>query len=535
MKAILFLLFLVDATLLFGQSFVVNTTRFVGCGGCNVTVLRSIATNDGGVLFVGNTDCYSGGGDIPPSMHDTTGSLDGNVVIGKLDTNMNVSWVRVYGGNQYDGAVSAVQTADGGYAVLAYTYSVNGDVSGNHAWKTADLWLIRTDANGYLLWQKCYGSAYDEHAISIALAPDNGFILMGDSYGMGGDVPAHYTGSPFDPDWFVVKTDSDGNIQWTKTIGGSAEEYYRGAVLAADGGYYVIGSSISADHDCTDNSWHPTTGTGQDYYVFRLDAVGNIAWGKSYGGSAFDIVYDAIWDSRDNSIVINGLSYSDDYLVTDNKGGADMLVLKIDKDGNIKWHASVGADKNEYGTGVCISPTGYVAYGYTWPDSKSWYDNWVASIESDGSVSANKIFGGDGTEHSCSIFPFKQGYAATGFSNSFSFTEGSNVGHPALLSANFYLSYILYDPTSVENLTSSLNSINAFPNPCNGRLFVETPEGENGTLTITNAVSKLMYLDVRRGNAKNLPITTEKWPQGLYIVTWTNEDGNRLSRKLLVI
>jgi hypothetical protein len=532
MKAILFLLFLVDATLLFGQSFVVNTTRFVGCGGCNVTVLRSIATNDGGVLFVGNTDCYSGGGDIPPSMHDTTGSLDGNVVIGKLDTNMNVSWVRVYGGNQYDGAVSAVQTADGGYAVLAYTYSVNGDVSGNHAWKTADLWLIRTDANGYLLWQKCYGSAYDEHAISIALAPDNGFILMGDSYGMGGDVPAHYTGSPFDPDWFVVKTDSDGNIQWTKTIGGSAEEYYRGAVLAADGGYYVIGSSISADHDCTDNSWHPAAGTGQDYYVFRLDAAGNIVWGKSYGGSAFDIVYDAIWDGRDNSIVINGLSYSDDYLVNDNKGGADMLVLKIDKDGNIKWHASVGADKNEYGTGVCASSTGYVAYGYTWPDSKGTYDNWIAGLDINGGIQVNKIFGGDKTDNANSVVPFKNAYAATGVSSSVGFTEGTNIGYLPSPGATVYISYLDYWELQANNLSEFNEHLGVFPTPSYGAAKITLP-GSAGVLTITDNLGRNIYNEGTKKNELFRDIATDQWPQGLYIVTWTNEDGRRLSRKLI--
>src|ERR1700740_602635 len=105
----LLILFLSYNTALNAQELRVITTRFVGgAASCGGTVCKyAMPTRDGGILFVGWTSCFAGGGDIPPSPPDNTGSSpQSNVLIGKLDSNMNVSWVKVYGGGWDDIGIS---------------------------------------------------------------------------------------------------------------------------------------------------------------------------------------------------------------------------------------------------------------------------------------------------------------------------------------------------------------------------------------------------------------------------------------------
>ena len=119
--SLLFFLLLFNSAVVNAQQFDINTTRFVGGdSSCGYSEAKySIPTRDGGILFVGETDCWGGGGDIPPSIPDTSAeSLPGNLLIVKLDSNMNVTWSKVYGGSWKDIGIGVVQTSDGGYAVL---------------------------------------------------------------------------------------------------------------------------------------------------------------------------------------------------------------------------------------------------------------------------------------------------------------------------------------------------------------------------------------------------------------------------------
>ncbi len=232
MKKLFFylIIFSLLTTIVKAQSLYIDSTRFVGgadaCGGTECRY--AFKTVDGNIFFSGVTNCANGGGNIPVNFVG-----EENIVVGKLDSNLNVVWVKVYGGSRSDVPKSAVQTRDGGYAVLTTTYSNDHDVSGNHdtTGSTGDLWVIKIDSNGNLLWQKCYGSISDEQAISITTTQDNGLIFFGNSQGQGGDVPSHHYGSAWNYDWVVIKTDSVGNLQWSKTIGGTGDESSVGGVL----------------------------------------------------------------------------------------------------------------------------------------------------------------------------------------------------------------------------------------------------------------------------------------------------------------
>jgi type IX secretion system substrate protein len=520
------------------QQLVVSTTRFVGGdASCGYSETRyAIPTSDGGVLFVGLTTCYSGGGDIPANFPDTGADNCGNVLIGKLDSNMNVSWVKVYGGTSCDLATGAVQTPDGGYAVLAYTGSNDIDVSSNHG--SEDLWLIRLDASGNLLWQKCYGSAYDEQSGAIALTPDGGFIFYGVSNGAGGDVPTHYSGSEFDYDWVVIKTDSTGNKQWAKSIGGLGDEETYGSIISANNAYYLVSTSNSTDHDCTDTAWCAGNGHGTEYnyYIFKLDTTaGNILWDSSYGGSGGEIVYSALWDSRDSSIVMNGLTTSSNYMVTGYHSGLqdDMWVVKTDKNGTLKWETCLGGPNIDIGTGITIAPHGYMAYGNTDPGSVGHENAWLFAIDNDGNQIINKVFGGTGYDVTYSITPFRNGFAATGATGSPSFTEGTNIGHLPGLVGEVFASYINYWPLSVPMTNAVNEQLAVCPNPSNTVAKITLPNKEVGKIIITNCLGESIYKVNTDQGVTEISINTDCWASGLYIVKWQSEDGCTATTKLI--
>lgn len=538
-KLLLILFFLLPIGLGFtihAQSLSVNTTRFVGgdssCGAMGNSF--AISTRDGGVLFFGSTECYIGGGDIPSNFPDTIGSEGGNVLIGKLDSNLNVNWVKVYGGTQIDMAVSAVQTSDGGYAILAYTQSNDHYVSGNHG--SGDLWLVRLDSLGNLVWQKCYGSTYDEQPGSIALTPDNGLIMFGISNGFGDDVPAHY-GTQFNYNWFLVKTDSAGNKQWAKTIGGTARgidggEESNGSIFYANNGYYFVSATNSTDHDCTDTFWHPNVNTGYDYYIFKLDTAGNILWDSSYGGSGGDAAFQAIWDNRDSSIVINGLTTSTDYMVTGYNGGsADMWVVKTDKNGVLKWEKCIGGLKDDEGHGITLAPFGYVIYGSTYPGNIGGEDAWIFVLDSIGDTLSNLQFGGISYESPNSIFSFQNGFAGVGTSNSMNFTEGYNIGHLPGLIGETFVSYLNFWSVGVTNVSIDEPQITIYPNPSTENIRIITPN-RNGNIIVFNCIGEKIFSI--SNVCTSIAINVAGWSTGLYIIQWQGEDGTAVTKKLII-
>ena len=156
-----------------GQVLFVDSTRFVTGVNCCTSIEYAIPTADNGILFLG-TEHKNPHGIIPSFLLDT---VELNVFIGKLDADKHISWLKIYGGTQDDGPASAVQTADGGYAVVATTESANGDVAGFHG--IEDIWLLRLDAMGNLLWQKCFGSATGGSRAMSTLGVTTDFLMGG--------------------------------------------------------------------------------------------------------------------------------------------------------------------------------------------------------------------------------------------------------------------------------------------------------------------------------------------------------------------
>ena len=184
----------------YAQPYYVHWTKFIG-GQLGDETNHAIQTTDSSIVFVGSTSDTLGNGDIPASQSDSFNSVPQNLLIGKLDSNKQIAWIKVYGGSRADQGRKVLLLQDGTFIVLANTYSYDGDVTGLKG--ASDVWLLHLDGQGDLLWQKTYGSSESDIPIDIKQTADNGFIILAASNGADGDVPFHYGGF-FELDWVLI-------------------------------------------------------------------------------------------------------------------------------------------------------------------------------------------------------------------------------------------------------------------------------------------------------------------------------------------
>jgi len=206
-------------------------------------------TSDGGYIVAGDT--FSSG----------AGAAD--LWIMKLNSDGSVAWQKTYGGSETDSPSSIQQTSDGGYIVAGSTDSF-GVSPGSF-----DVWVLKLNSDGSVDWQKTYGGSGDDFAHSIQQTADGGYTVAGrsSSFGEGSE------------DFWVLKLKSDGSVDWEKTYGGSGIDFAYSIQQTSDGGYIVAGytNSFGAGDD--------------DIWVLKLDSNGEVVWQKTYGGSGVDDAY----------------------------------------------------------------------------------------------------------------------------------------------------------------------------------------------------------------------------------------------------
>jgi hypothetical protein len=188
-------------------------------------------TSDGGYIVAGWTWSFD---------------VVGDIFLIKTDANGNVQWAKTYGGTNDEEAYSIQQTSDGGYIVAGYTYSFGAGYY--------DIFLIKTDASGNIIWAKTYGGTSRDEAYSVQQTSDGGYIVAGWTTSFGADLK----------DIFLIKTDANGNIQWAKTYGGTSRDEAYSVQQTSDGGYIVAGGTSSFGAG------------GDNFFLIKTDANGNI-------------------------------------------------------------------------------------------------------------------------------------------------------------------------------------------------------------------------------------------------------------------
>ena len=293
-----------------------------------------------------------------------------------------VTWAKSYGGAQDENVFRSVIALSGGGHVIA------GVTNSTGAGKN-DIWILRLDATGAILWQKTYGGTRSEETRSIQETTDGGFVVTG---------PTNSFGSGANDIW-VIKLNSAGVIQWQKTYGGSSADVPHSIQQTSDGGYVVAGFTKSF-------------GAGlQDYFIIKLNSTGGVVWQKAYGGADNEVIR-YIKQVSDGGYLAAGFTHS-----FGTKG--DILLIKLDADGNLEWDLRYGGAKFEEPSSILEVADGYIIMEQTGSFSGN-TDGWVFKIRDDGQLDWQKRFGGGSFDELSAALPTPDGgFISAGETKSF--------------------------------------------------------------------------------------------------------------------
>ena len=311
----------------------------------------------------------------------------------RLDENGEVLWEKTYGGSRVDHCVELCHNHSGGYLMAGTTESPDGDVEDHRG--DFDIFILNVDQNGEVIWKKTLGGSGREWAESVQQTTDKGYIIAGFTSSTDGDIAFSHGGE----DFWIIKLDSLGNVQWEETYGGSKNERAHGICVTNDGGYLVAGYSESDDGMVESDQWNGYS----DYWVLKLDESGNIEWQRILGGSENDIAY-AVAQSIDGNFLIGGHVFSSDGNITGHHGFDDAWFVKLDPLGEIIWKRTLGGVNGEtlHNDGLIVPTDDGGAYVGLY--SSSWdghfgmnygiYDVWLVKLDELGGIEWKKNYGG---------------------------------------------------------------------------------------------------------------------------------------------
>jgi len=290
-------------------------------------------TSDGGYIVLGTTQSFGPGGE--------------DIWILKLTSSGDIEWQRTYGGGSLDRAWSIQQTSDGGYIVGGATSSCGA--------RCSDIWILKLDSSGDIEWQRTYGGTDYDGKPYIQEASDGGYIVAGctESFGVG------------HRDFWVLKLTSSGDIEWQRTYGGSVGEWATDIQLTSDGGYIVAGVT----HEF---------GLHGNFLILKLTSSGDIEWQRAYGGGFMDYPW-SIQQTIDGGYIVAGYTES----FGQQNRWLDISVLKLNSSGDIEWELTYG------GIAWSIQQTsdgGYIVAGSTESFGAGGEDLLVLKIDPNGDI-----------------------------------------------------------------------------------------------------------------------------------------------------
>jgi len=260
-----------------------------------------------------------------------------SMILVKTDENGNVVWNQTYydtGGYQ---ARSVATVSDGGYIVTGIRWKGMFEIMQDPEHQEPDAFLIRVDEQGDVLWNRTYGSLYDDRGFSVIETDDGGFLLAGSSRP---DESSLDMG-------FLVKTDSDGSEEWSQMYGGEDGQQFQSVCTTSDGGYAAAGFTLSFDAQ------------GTDYYLVKVDERGELAWSNHYGGSGDDEAFDVISGNDGGFVLVGASSVAMD-------SDRDIGVMRVDSTSELLWEGIYGGGDHDIGYSIISTQNGgYIIAGET--------------------------------------------------------------------------------------------------------------------------------------------------------------------------
>lgn len=504
-----------------------QTTFQKSFGGSNLDINESTEqTSDGGYIMAGVTNSFGAG--------------DWDIYLNKVNSVGNTIWTTAIGGTDVDYCFSVHQTNDGAYVVAGYTKSYGAG--------EADAFLLKVSSTGNVLWGKTWGAGADDVFNDVKQTSDSGFILVGytQNYGAGSD------------DVYLVKTDSNGNTQWTKTFGGGASDVGQTVIQTSDGGFILGGLTYSFG------------ALNQDAYVVKTDSVGNVQWSKRFGGTADE----AFFVAKPLNV---GTGYT--FLGTTNSfssGDNDIYLVKVDSSGTPFWSRQYSSPSYDWGYSIDVkSNDGFVISGSTNGFGAGNYDAYLLNADSSGTILWAKVYGsafydearagqrtldggyvmagytefgaGNGDVYlvktdsignsGCNELnaPFVSSIISAGSNNvSTQTSSGGNIGNAAPLSAFSVETVSKLCLTVGQNEITTNIIISISPNPFSSRTVLQSDNLLlNATLTVDNYLGQTVK-QINNIIGQTIIFHRDNLPSGLYFIRLI-QDGKIITTDKLVI
>ena len=360
-------------------------------GGSKNDVFQSvIKTTDGGYAILGYTQ--SNDFDITDKTNE---SFDFWIL--KFSADDTLLWQKTFGGSDDDRGADIIATNDGGFALLGYSKSTDGDVSQNAG--AQDFWLIKITSDGNISWQKTFGFSGADYGTTLIQTSDNGYLITGvlDVSASNGQGNAKTAQKHAGGDVWALKLNNSGNLIWSRFFGGSFTDTPFGLAETIDNNYIIAASSDSEDFNITNNK-----GT-YDFWILKISNDGNLIWEKSFGGSEIDEPR-GITTTNEGDFIIVGDTRSQDQDVRFNNGGADLWMLKISNSGNLIWEKTFGGSNFDVARSISkTDDNGFIIAGNSRSSNTEFSnqgqnDAWILKVDNFGNTLWQKFIGGSQNE-----------------------------------------------------------------------------------------------------------------------------------------
>jgi hypothetical protein len=318
-----------------------------------------LKTDDNGFVLMGETTSYDNGG--------------GDAWLVKLDEYGNELWNKSYGGNRADYGFDVVQNSDEGYTIAGGTRTYT---KGDH-----DTWLVKTDYLGNEIWNNSYGGENRDQGYALMESSDGGFVICGGS--------GSYTPGP--NDYWIIKTDNNGNEIWNKTYGNEGYDWGYDIIETKDGEYiFTGGTDTSIDHSHI-----------LDIGIISINKEGEIIWDESFNKPPAKNRWDegySIIETDDNNLLIGGIAHTYHWF---KEGEGDGWIIKTDCNGNIIWDRIIGGDLCDgISTIKQANNGGFICSGWTYSYGNGDSDIWLLKLNKQGYVEWDLTIGDDDYEWS---------------------------------------------------------------------------------------------------------------------------------------
>jgi len=471
---------------------------------------------------------------------DNHGDLD--YWIWKMTEKGELDWQKSFGGSGFDMLQSIKNTSDGGFILAGTSSSAKSFQKKENCKGLSDFWVIKLNAAGDEQWQRTIGGNGQEELLCAFQTKDGGYILGGSS----SSSPNSISTSKFDEkslitdpyakseksrgnmDYWIVKLDKQGVIEWQKTYGGQYADLLRSMEQTSDNGYILAGYSNSPiSGDKTEGN----KGAG-DYWVLKLNDTGEIQWQKTYGADGDDQPY-VIHQTKDGGYIVGGNSNSSSALSSQGGivgNGTDYWILKLDEEGEVVWSKTFDFGKVDILTSLVENNDGtYLIGGHarnSGPRSggglmskaasliakeKDGINDYIAlKINDQGEEIWSKTVGSGGEDILRKLIETRDGgYLMAGTSNSGSSKDkNSNIG------SNDFWVVKLKDKAKVEKVKASIEAI---PNPVSTYTNVIIGYDFNkGTASVVDMLGRtLQNFEI---SSRTVPVDLSYYAEGIYII-----------------